>query len=266
MSKPLRRPRRLGQPVARLRFFATCYANHNTPDIGRALIEVLRHNGVAVRLADADKCCGMPKFEQGNLDAVAKYKDYNIPRLAALVEQGWDIITPIPSCTLMFKQELPLMFPEDAQVQKVRAHTFDPFEYLVHRHRGEMLNTEFANPLGKVAWHVPCHQRVQNIGLKTKDILELVPDTEVVPIERCSGHDGTYGVRVETYDKSQKLARPVRSRVTRADPDWLISDCPMAAVQVAQGLDLTNPACHPAQLLAYAYGLSRPGQDDPSSR
>ena len=35
------------------------------------------------------------------------------PVLAAWVDKGWDIVTPIPSCTLMYKQELPLMFPDD---------------------------------------------------------------------------------------------------------------------------------------------------------
>ncbi len=130
-----------------------------------------------------------------------------------------------------------------------------PFEYLMHRHKEGLLNTEFKQPLGKVVWQVPCHQRVQNIGPKTRDVLALVPDTTVEMIERCSGHDGTYGVRAGTYEKSQKIARPVVSRVKRMEPDYLVSDCPMAATQIANQLELPNEESNPVTILRKAYGI-----------
>jgi len=164
-------------------------------------------------------------------------------------------VAGIPSCVLMFKQELPLMFPDDPDVQKVKANIYDPFEYLVHRHKAGLLNTDFKQPLGKVVWQVPCHQRVQNIGPKTRDILALVPETQVEMIERCSGHDGTYGVRADTYEKSQKIARPVINRVKKMEPDYLVSDCPMAADQIANQLDLKQPERNPLSLLRKAYGI-----------
>ena len=167
---------------------------------------------------------------------------------------GWDIITPVPSCTLMFKQELPLMFPDDADVIKVRDATFDPFEYLALRHKSGKLKTDFQNTLGKVSYQVPCHLRVQNIGLKTRDILKLVPDTEVDVIERCSGHDGTYAVKKSTHAISKKIARPVINRVRKTEADHFVSDCPMAAEQIAGDLD-DNDAGNPLSLLRRAYGI-----------
>jgi Fe-S oxidoreductase len=155
----------------------------------------------------------------------------------------------------MYKQELPLMYPGDADVQKVKANIYDPFEYLMHRHREGLLKTDFKQPLGTVAWHVPCHQRVQNIGPKTRDVLALVPGTEIHVIERCSGHDGTYGVRAGTYERSQKIARPVRSRVEKTNADYLVSDCPMAATQIAEGLTLKHGETSPLTLLRKAYGI-----------
>jgi Fe-S oxidoreductase len=155
----------------------------------------------------------------------------------------------------MFKQELPLMFPDDEAVQKVKQAMFDPFEYLVHRHKAGLLKTGFETSLGKVVWQVPCHQRVQNIGPKTRDILSLVPETEVDMIERCSGHDGTYGVRASTHARSQKIARPVVSRAKRMEPDYLVSDCPMAATQIASNLELENQETSPITLLRKAYGI-----------
>ncbi len=235
--------------------FATCYCNHNAPDIGQDLLQVFEHNDIPIRMVNEDKCCGMPKLEQGDLKTVDKYKRRNIPKLAGMIDQGWDIVAAIPSCVLMFKQELPLMYPDDPQVQKIKQHIFDPFEYLMHRHKAGLLNTAFTRSLGDIAWHVPCHQRVQNIGPKTRDILSLVPDTRIQVVERCSGHDGTYGVRNASYRKSKKIARAVVNRVKKMDADYLVSDCPMAATQIAEGLELRHGETNPLSLLRKAYGI-----------
>ena len=233
--------------------YATCYGNRNRPEMDEDLVAVFEHNGIPVALAEKEACCGMPKLELGDLEAVEKAKQTNIPVLARLVDDGWDIVTPIPSCTLMYKQELPLMFPDDADVRKVRDAMFDPFEYLMLRHKEGQLKTDFASPLGKVSYQVACHLRVQNLGLKTRDALQLVPDTEVEAIERCSGHDGTYAVKKEFYEISKKIARPIVSKVAKAEPDHVISDCPMAAEQICQ--DTEHRAGHPMSLLRIAYGL-----------
>ena len=234
--------------------YTTCYGNRNKPEIDTDLVDVFRHNGIPMAIAEKEVCCGMPKLELGDLEAVKKAKETNIPILAAMVDDGWDIVTPIPSCTLMFKQELPLMFPDDPDVIKVRDAMYDPFEYLMLRHKDGKLNTEFKNTLGKVSYQVPCHLRVQNIGLKTRDLLQLVPDTQVEAIERCSGHDGTYAVKKEYHDISKKIARPVVNRVKKAETDHFISDCPMAADQISQDLE-DREGEHPMGLLKHAYGL-----------
>jgi len=234
--------------------YTTCYGNRNHPAIDEDLVAIFEHNGIAMSLAEKEVCCGMPKLELGDLESVARAKDINIPILAAMVDDGWDIVTPIPSCTLMYKQELPLMFPDDPLVIKVRDAMYDPFEYLMLRHKDGELNTEFKTSLGKVSYQVPCHLRVQNIGLKTRDILQLVPDTTVDVIERCSGHDGTYAVKKEFHDISKKIARPVVSKLKRAEADHFVSDCPMAAEQIAQEVD-GQEANSPMSLLRSAYGI-----------
>jgi len=247
--------RQVGRTRGKVAIFGTCYGNYNRPELGEDLIRILQHNGIVTHVVQSSVCCGMPKLELGDLASVEKLKQSNIPILAKLVDEGWDILTPIPSCTLMFKQELPLMFPEDADVAKVREHSFDPFEYLSLRQKGGAMNTEFPVTLGKIAYHAPCHQRVQNIGPKTKEILNLIPDTEIKMIERCSGHDGTYGVRKETYDLSRKIARPVVNRIKKVEPDFVSSDCPLAGDHLEHGLKSGQPAQHPISLLRKAYGI-----------
>jgi len=214
-----------------------------------------------VKVVEKEKCCGMPKLELGDLETVEKYKNFNIPQLKQLVDDGYDIVAPIPSCVLMFKQELPLMFPNDADVQAVKARIFDPFEYLMLRHKAGLLRTDFSEKLGKVSYHVPCHLRVQNIGLKTRDVLRLVPDTTVDVIERCSGHNGTYAVKKEFRAASVKIGRPVVSKVEQAKADHYSSDCPMAGHQIESmlkpdesGAEPREPE-HPMTLVRKAYGL-----------
>jgi Fe-S oxidoreductase len=241
--------------LGRVALFATCYVNRNEPQIGLDLTRVFEHNGIEVALAEKEHCCGMPKLELGDLESVARLNETNIPQLLAMIGRGYDIVAPIPSCVLMFKQELPLMFPHDADIAKVRDHIFDPFEYLALRHKAGLLRLDFSRALGKVSYHVACHLRVQNIGLKTRDVLQLIPGTTVEPIERCSGHDGTYGVKREFRDASMKIGRPVMQRVQGAGADFYASDCPMAGHQIESGLDGHPPPTHPLTLLRMAYGL-----------
>ena len=244
-----------GPTRGRVVLFTTCYGNRNEPIIGEDLISVFEHNHIPVRFAATEQCCGMPKLELGDLESVAQAKQANIPVLAELVDQGWDIIAPVPSCVLMFKQELPLMFPDDPDVTRVAEAMFDPFEYLMHRHKSGQFNTDFRFPLGKVAYHTACNQRVQNIGPKTRPILELIPDTEISVIERCSGHDGTYAVKKETYDSAMKIVRPVTTAVKRAEADHYGSDCPMAGHHIEHALDDDSHTDHPISLLRKAYGI-----------
>ena len=244
----------------RVAIFSTCYVNYNEPGIGHDLLGILDHNEIPYVLVEKEACCGMPKLEQGDLEAVAAAKEKNIPQLARLAREGYAILTPVPSCTLMFKQELPLMFPHDEDVKTVRDAMFDPFEYLMARRRDGLLKTEFARSLGKIAYHVPCHLRVQKMGLKTKEALESIPGTEVLAIERCSGHAGTWGVKKEFHAAALKIGRPVFQQVADFAPDYLASDCQLAAHHIEEGLGTVEQSKkaalkHPITLMRIAYGL-----------
>ncbi|MFU8836851.1 MAG: heterodisulfide reductase-related iron-sulfur binding cluster [Thiohalomonadaceae bacterium] len=244
-----------GKTSGKVALFATCYMNRNEPAPGEDFIAVFEHNGIEVILAEKERCCGMPKLELGNLEAVNEAKEYNIPVLAKLVDEGYDLTGLIPSCVLMFKQELPLMYPDDAQVQKVAKAFYDPFEYLMLRHKEGKLNTDFKQALGKVAYHAACHQRVQNIGQKTRETLALVPDSSIEIIERCSGHDGTYAVKKEFHEHAMKIVKPVVTRVQKAEADHYGSDCAMAGHHIEHGLADGRVAQHPISLLRKAYGI-----------
>jgi glycerol-3-phosphate dehydrogenase subunit C len=244
--------------------FADCYINYNEPGIGHDLLKVLNHNEVPYVLVKKEKCCGMPKLELGDLESVNRLKEANIPVLVEYARQGYAILTAVPSCTLMFKQELPLMYPDDADVQAVKEAMWDPFEYLMARKRDGLLKTDFSRPLGKVSYHVPCHNRVQNIGKKTEEMLGMIPDTFVQTNERCSGHAGTFGVKKPFHEMAMKIGKPLFKRMSEHPqgglPDYISSDCPLGGHHINQGFErnaLGTPKLeHPLTLIRMAYGIS----------
>jgi Fe-S oxidoreductase len=237
--------------------------NYNEPGIGMDLLKILDHNDIPYELVSKEKCCGMPKLELGDLQSVDENKKINIPILAKYAREGYAILSAVPSCTLMFKQELPLMYPKDAETQLVKEHMWDPFEYLMARKRDGLLKTEFPESLGNISYQIPCHGRVQNIGKKTEEMLKMIPDTTINTIERCSGHAGTYGVKKATHAYAMKIGKPVvKAMATMKDgskPDYISSDCPLGGHHIAQGFEASGQAVpelqHPLSLVAKAYGL-----------
>lgn len=242
--------------------FSTCYVNYNEPGIGHDLVALLEHNQIPYVLVEKESCCGMPKFELGDLEAVAQHKAANMPVLARYAREGYAIVSPIPSCTLMFKQELPLMFPECSDTQAVKEAMFDPFEYFIARHKDGLLKLDFQKDLGRVSYHIPCHGRVQNIGKKTEEMFKLVGQTVKVQlntVERCSGHAGTYGVKTPTHPVAMKIGKPVFKSMAKDEPDFISSDCQLAGHHIAQGMQENGlpqaTLAHPLSLVRLAYGL-----------
>ena len=242
--------------------FSTCYVNYNEPAMGHDLAAILQHNEIPYVVVDKEVCCGMPKLELGDLKGLDALKRVNVPVLARYAREGYAILAAVPSCALMFKQELPLIYPDDPDTIAVRDAMFDPFEYFVLRKKAGLLKTDFKQGLGKVSYHVPCHSRVQNMGQKTRELLESIPHTEVKTVERCAGHDGTWGVKEEYFANSMKIGRPVFRQMAEAPdgagPQYISSDCPIAARHIQQGIGEEAPKAekaHPLTLLRKAYGI-----------
>jgi glycerol-3-phosphate dehydrogenase subunit C len=239
--------------------YSTCYVNYNEPGIGHDLLKVLDHNEIPYVLVDKEQCCGMPKLELGDLEGVAKSKEANIPHLAKYAKDGFAILSAIPSCTLMFKQEIPLMFPNCEDTKLVQDAMWDPFEYLIARKKDGLLKTDFKKPLGKISYHIPCHGRVQNIGKKTEEFLKLIPETSINTVERCSGHAGTYGVKKEHHAMAKKIGKPVAKLMASTEPDFISSDCQLAGHHIEQMMGENGfkkaDLAHPISLARIAYGI-----------
>ena len=235
--------------------YTTCYHNYNEPNVIDDLVLVLNHNDVDIEIIRDDKCCGMPKLELGDLETVNNMMQHNLKKFKRYVDNGYTIIAPVPSCVLMFKQELPLLFPDNKDVRLVSKSICDPFEYLLKLHENGSLKTNFKNDLGSVFYQVACHQRVQNIGQVTKKVLELVPNTNINALERCSGHDGTYGVKKETHNIAIKIALPITREYIKTKSTQFTSDCTLAAHHVVNAMGNKVMPTHPITLMKNAYGI-----------
>jgi Fe-S oxidoreductase len=235
----------------RVALFVTCSVDGASPEVGRAAIGVLERNGCEV-VVPRQRCCGMPSLESGDLDTARECRSQNVGWLLPFVRAGYTILVPGPTCSLTLRQEYPLM-GDDSEAREVAAATLDLCEFLLRRHAAGRLSTDFERAPGKVLYQVPCHLRVQDGGLGSRDLLRLIPGCEVTAVERCTGHDGTWSLKTEYFPLSMRVGRPVFEAIERAAPDRVATDCPLAGIQIKQGTGRT--AKHPIQILAEAYGL-----------
>jgi glycerol-3-phosphate dehydrogenase subunit C len=243
--------------------YATCYGNFNDTDIGRAALEVLAKNGVETKVLHP-QCCGMPKLEQGLIGEVAGAARAVAAAFAPYVADGWDIVSLVPSCTLMLKFEWPLIVTDDENVKTLAKATFDISEYVVDIARKEGLAEGLAPIEGGVAFHVSCHSRAQNVGQKGADMLRLAPQTEVSVVERCSGHGGAWGCKTPNFEVALKVGKPAARQMQGAGKRYIVSECPLAGLHLAQGIEKLGGEgakpeliAHPIELIAKAYGVGK---------
>jgi glycerol-3-phosphate dehydrogenase subunit C len=241
--------------------YATCFVNYNNPEIGVAARNVLARNGVETEVVYPG-CCGMPKLEHGDLPKVAEYARRVAGELSAWIDKGYNVIALVPSCALMLKFEWPLIVPGVEAIQRLSKATWDISEYVVGIARKEGLAPGLTPIQGGITVHLACHARAQNVGPKAAELLRLIPDANVSVIERCSGHGGSWGMMKENFASALKVGRPVARQARDAGNATVVSECPLAAMHIRQGIEKlaerqgTPPETpHPIEVFARAYGF-----------
>jgi glycerol-3-phosphate dehydrogenase subunit C len=246
---PARRKLPRGEAVAKIAFFSTCYVNYNQPEIGFDTLEVMAHNHVDVDFA-YERCCGMPLWHSGEMDAAIKTARQNVSDLLRFVNDGRTIVATNPTCSQMIRIEYPRMLGTD-NAKKIAAQTVDPMEFLARLAAEGKLKKDFKTGAGTVNYHIPCHLRAQNIGYKTRDVLSLLPNTKIKVVEECSGHDGTWSMKKENFEASLRWGSRAFREMAEGEPNTTCSDCPLAAIQIEQGTG--RRPLNPMQILAKSY-------------
>jgi len=259
-ARPPRRDESAPAAGRKALLYATCFVNYNNSSIGRAARAVLARNGVETEVAHP-QCCGMPQLEEGDLENVADRASSVARTLKPWIEKGYRIVALVPSCALMLKFEWPLIRPGDADVKLLSANVSDISEYIVDIARKEGLAPGLKPLPGGVSLHLACHARAQNMGPKAAEMLRLIPEPDVAVIERCSGHGGAWGVKKRNFETALKVGRPAARQAANNAKAFVSSECPLAGMHIAQGMEKLDAAApkpelaHPVELLARAYGL-----------
>jgi glycerol-3-phosphate dehydrogenase subunit C len=201
----------------------------------------------------------MPKFENGDLPAVASAAERISAHFAPLIEAGWDVVPLTTSCALMLKFEWPLVDPNSERVKLLSQHTFDVSEYVVALAKETGL-APIAAMSAEISVHFACHARAQNMGPKAMEMLRLIPEARPALTERCSGHGGKWGIFKENFDRAVKVGKPAARNLVKTNPDIIVSECPLAGphlkqVIAANGTEPPARIGHPIEVLAKAYGL-----------
>jgi glycerol-3-phosphate dehydrogenase subunit C len=251
--------------------YATCTMNYNDPDLGVLTRAVLARLGVATEVV-YPSCCGMPQLEQGDVAQVAANARKVAAEMRSWIAQAYDIVALVPSCALMLKLEWPLLAPQDESVKTLSGATFDLTEYIVDIAAKHGLAPGLEPLPGAVALHIACHARAQNMGAKAAEMLKLMPQPAgVTVIDRCSGHGGSWGVKKDNFDVALKVGKPVARKALdvlqaaqeQQKPAFVASECPLAAVHIAQGVERLDEAgglpraWHPVEIFAMGYGIQR---------
>ena len=229
--------------------FYTCSVNFNEPQVGKDTVEVFAKNGISLS-CPKQNCCGMPAIEHGDLEFAKRMAEQNVASLVPHVREGRKVVAIDPTCSYTLRKEYPQLVgtPEAREVAEA---TRDICEFLFELKQEGRFCRDFKSSPGKVAYHLPCHLKAQNIGYRSRDLMRLIPGTTVKLVEQCSGHDGTWAMKKEFFPLSMLTGKKAFDAMEAAAADVMASDCPLASIQFDQALG-TRPI-HPIQVLARAY-------------
>ncbi len=242
------------EPGAEAVLFQTCYVQNNEPEIGKDTLEVLEQNKVQTTCVKGLECCGMPNWERGDLATLRKLAKANLKKLKPFVEAGGKVLAINPTCSMMLRKEYPELVEKEDQedAQLVADAVQDPGEFLWSLRKEERFNTNFlTSPGDEVSYHAPCHLRAQGKGFKGRDLLKKIPGVKPKTVMECCGHDGTYAMKVESYESSIKVGKKSFDEMKESDAEVWATDCPLAALQFEQHAGVRP--MHPMSILARAY-------------
>jgi Fe-S oxidoreductase len=233
--------------------FHTCFGNYNNPEIAKDAVFVLWKNGIEVEVPKMN-CCGMPALESGNLDMAVEEAENNYETLAPFVDKGYKILVLNPTCSLTMKDDYPVLLENKytkEDLKKFSTSVFDTNEYLFMLKREDKFNRSFKTTPGKIAYHIPCHLRAQNIGYRSRDTMRTISETSFVLVDECCGHNGTWAMKKENFEDSMRIGSKAFNKIKENEHDIVATDCPLAAIQLEQGTG--EEVIHTIQVLARAY-------------
>lgn len=233
------RPKKIEKPVAKVALFPTCLVDNFFTEIGEDLIEVYNSLGIEVTIPHF-MCCGAPMLDSGDVDRLKKNAEYNTKLIKELVNQGYDVVSPIPTCTLMIKEYEKVL---ERKIPKV----YDALEYLLKlKNEGKI---ELKGKIDKsIYYHPPCHLRYIQVGLPGVRLMRMMGAKVDISDKGCSGIDGGWGLR--NYDVAKKVGSKMMESFKQSNADLFSTECPLAGLQIQKASN--RKPLHPIQILKEA--------------
>jgi len=228
------------------------YANWHNPWVGRALVEVMKHQRVEVYVPTWQTVTWMTKITLGDVQRVRRIVAPQLRRLADAVRQGYTIVATEPTAALCLQHEYPNLFPSD-DANLVARNTQEAGSYLWEMHNRNELELDFKPLSMSIIYHTPCHLRALDPEYNGIKLLELIPGLNVVHADAgCSGMAGVYGLKRDNYRTSLKVGWGLISTMQKTQAQIGSTECASCKLQMEQGVD--KPTIPPIALMAYAYG------------
>ena len=239
-------------------YFHGCATEYYEPRVGKAAVQVLEANGLEV-IVPSQNCCGLPLLSNGEFKAARRYHASNVKHLVEYARQDIPIIGTSTSCTLTLKEEAPeLLDMSDEDTQLVARDTYDFNEFLLLLYDAGNLNTDLRPIPITLPYHIPCQYRGHRLGKPGLEVLGLIPGLNIMDSHvACCGIAGTYGYKVEKYQISMDIGKPLFDFIRQSNSPLAICDSETCRWQITHGTGI--PAVHPVELLAAAYGFEVEG-------
>lgn len=252
-SRSLTRPPRPGASPKAVVYFVGDYANYYDPDLSKAFVAVMHHNGIPVHVPAGQVGTGLAMISAGDLAGARGIAEHNVRELGELAREGHTIVCTEPSAVLCLSHEYPRLI-DHPDVNLVAGQIVEAGAFLLNLHREGRLRTDFAPLDFDAAYHMPCHLKALGPLSPMRELLSLIPQLRVHTIEEgCSGMAGAWGLTRENFNSSIQIGRKLIHRMREGAVDFGTTECFSCKMQMEQGT--TTPTVHPLKLMALSYGL-----------
>ena len=237
-------------PIDRVAYFVDTYANYNDHELGFAVLDVLRKNGIEVILPK-QRPAPLPAIVYGNVKRARRDLSFNVKHLAKAVRDGYKIICSEPSAALCLKEEL-RHFVSGPEVQIVSQNTYELMNYLLSLQAQDKLKPATKPIAQDYIYHLPCHLCAVGNGTASIKLLQELCGVNVVDLKAgCCGLAGTFGMQKKNYDLSSKISESLKKALEQSPTKNVLTECSACKMQIEHISD--KIVRHPIKILAQAY-------------
>lgn len=233
--------------------FVTCLVDLFYPEVGEAIVRVLRAQGIEPDVPEGQTCCGLPLLNDGYRSEAAAVAGRMLP----LFEGAERVVVPSGSCAWMLRKELPALFPPGsaarAKAEQMSRKVFEFSEFLVRVVGPEQITAALRDK--RITYHDSCHLlRGLGISEEPRQLLRRIEGARFVEMpgsDRCCGFGGSFSVKLPGI--SHAILEEKMKRIEATGAEIVVTDDCGCMMQMRGGLARRSGSVrllHLAQVLA----------------